>query len=224
MGLFDFFRLDKTAASTAEAARARRSVARRLAALPMPEFVPECLRKLNQSDGAWTGHTRTPQRVARVLAANKQLPDELADFYCMCDGFESPDPDFPAPVLPISSLRSGSHYKPLLSELLTAYWSEHGNAFDQPGLLAVLPANHPGAGPNPAADHYVPPSLLDLAVPLCPPRSANFVVLLIADASPTLPRGTVLEIEGGSATHYPGFKAWLASRASRVVRSTKTST
>lgn len=215
MGFLDMFRTDKAAARAALAARTQRSTGRRLAAMPMQEFVPECLRKLNQS-GAGAAHTRAPQRGARVLAANKQLPDELADFYCMCDGFESPDPDFPAPLLPISRLRPGANAKPALSERLAAYWAERGNPSNQTGLLAVLPANPLTADATPAANDYLPLSALDQAMLLCPPRAAGFVVLLIADTNTTLPRGTVLEVEGGSATRYPGFKAWLGSRASRV--------
>jgi hypothetical protein len=38
--------------------------------------------------------------------------------------------------------------------------------------------------------------------------------MLLADAGDRLPRGTVLDVEGGSATRYDGFNAWLATRAS----------
>ncbi len=212
MGFFDIFRLNNAATEAAKAAAHQRSIARKLAALPMPEFVPECLRRLNRPDNGWTAHVRPPHRGARVLAANKHLPDELADFYCMSDGFESPDEHFPARVLAISSLRLGAACKPPVTELLTAYWAQHNNPSDKPDLLLVRPVeSRSSSRATPPA--YLSPSALDLAFALCPPRPADMVLLLVTDATSELPRGTVLHVKNGAATQYKGFKAWLGSCA-----------
>lgn len=214
MGLFDLFRMGKVLAHTARAVRSQRDLARELAALPMPTFVPQCLLNLNQSAGAWHGAARAVNERAASIASAKQLPPELAEFYSVCDGFSSSDADFPAPLLPIDALRLGGDYRPPLSERLVSYWNEHGNESEKPGLLSVLPPDDLGAMVAHAADSHVAPTVVDLALPLCLPRKDDFVVILLADSGDKLPRGSILEVEGGSATRYPGFKAWLATCAS----------
>ncbi len=210
MGFLDFFRGGNAAKD--KAAQHQRAVARKLAALPMPEFIPECLRRLNQADAGWAAHVRQPHRGARVLAVNKHLPDELADFYCMCDGFESPDERFPARLLPISSLRLGGAHKPSAVELVNSYWAHHGNPSGKPGHLRVLSARTHADAPI----YELNPSALDLSWLMCRPQPSGFVVLLTADATSELHRGAVLEVHNGSATRHSGFKAWLGSCASRA--------
>lgn len=214
MGILDIFRVGKVVAGTVKAVREQRSLAHELAALPMPQFVAECVRNLNQSGGNWTGRARPPDPAAATLVRQKQLPEELAEFYLHCDGFEPVIGAFPAALHPVAELRLGADCQPALSARLAAFWSENGNDSEQPGMLAVLPPDNLLALATNSAETYIRPSVVDVAVPLCAPAAEDFVVVLLASAGEHLPRGTVLEVEGGAATRYPGFKAWLGSRAS----------
>jgi hypothetical protein len=214
LGLFDIFRVGKVLVGTAKAVREQRSLGRELAELPMPEFVPECIRNLNKSAGNWEGRSRPPNPSAASLAKERKLPDELAEFYAECDGFEPVHGEFPAAVLKLTDLRLGSSYTPSLAERLATFWMECGNDSEKPGMLSILPPDNLAALATHSADCYLRPSSLEFALPLCEPSGNDFVVLLLADAGENLPRGTVLEVEGGSATRYPGFKAWLGTRAS----------
>ena len=214
MGLLDFFRMGKILASTAKTVREQRSLGRDLAALPMPEFVSECILNLNRSAGNWEGRSRPPNPAAALLAKEKKLPDELTEFYAVCDGFEPIHGEFPAAILKLNELRLGSEYKPSIADRLSAFWKEYGNDSEKPGMLSILPPDNLAALATHSADCYLRPTLLDAALLLCEPDTDDFSVLLLADAGEHLPRGTVLEVEGGSATRYSSFKAWLGTRAS----------
>ena len=214
MGLFDIFRMGKVVAGTVRAVRQQRALGKDLAALPMPRFVEECLSNLNQSAGNWQGRARPPHGSTAAIAALKRLPDDLTEFYAHCDGFEPVHGDFPAAIYPIHDLKLGADHMPSLSARLVSYWQENGNDSEKPGLLSILPPDDLAALASHAADSYLKPSLLDVAVPLCPPRGSDFKVILLTDSGEHLPRGTVLSVEGGSATRYANFKTWLASYAS----------
>lgn len=214
MGLLDLFKFGKVLVGTAKAVRSQRSLGREIAALPMPAFVDACLQNLNQSAGNWAGRARPPAADAETLARQKRLPSELRAFYACCNGFEAVHGEFPAPVLPLVHLKLGADCQPPLSERLARYWAEHGNDAETPGMLSVLPADDLAALATHSAECHVRPAVLDLAIPLCPPEAHRFTVVLLAPAGPELPRGTVLDVEGGAATRYPGFKAWLGSYAS----------
>ena len=131
-----------------------------------------------------------------------------------CDGFETVHGEFPAAILKIGELQLGADYKPTLSERLSRYWAEYGNDSETPGVLSVLPPDNLSALATHSADCHLRPSILEMTIPLCRPEGDRFVVVLLADAGENLPRGTVLDVEGGSATRYPSFKAWLGSYAS----------
>ncbi|MBX3588169.1 MAG: hypothetical protein KF796_16160 [Ramlibacter sp.] len=214
MGIFDILRMGKVIAGTVKGVREQRSLAQDLVALPMSEFVSECLRNLNQSAGNWEGYSRSPNPAAAVLSKEKQLPGELVEFYQECDGFAPVHGEFPATILPITELRLGADYKPSLSARLTAFWNEYGNDSEKPGMLSILPPDNLAALATHSADAYIRPSLLDFALPLCEPAGDDFVVLLLTGVGENLPMGTVLEVEGGSGTRYPGFKSWLGTKAS----------
>jgi hypothetical protein len=214
MGLLDIFRMGKVIVGTVKAVRNQRNLGQELAALPMPGFVSECLANLNQSAGNWEGRARPPIDSAASIAKLKQLPDELAEFYSLCDGFEAVHGDFPACIYRIQDLQAGEDHTPSLSSLLLSYWKENGNDSEKPGLLSVLPPDNLTALATHSPDCYLHPSAVDVAVPLCPPQNGDFVVVLLADAGERLPRGTVLDVEGGSATRYASFKSWLGTRAS----------
>lgn len=214
MGLMNLFKLGKVAVGTAKAVRSQRTLGRELAALPMPAFIDACLENLNTSAGQWVGRVRPPAAGAAQLARDKRLPSELREFYAFCNGFEAVQGEFPAPVLPLAGLKLGADCEPPLSVRLARYWAEHGNDSEQPGQLSVLPPDDLAALAAHAAEGHLRPALLDLAIPLCPPRRDRFTVVLLAPAGTQWPRGTVLDVEGGSATRYPGFKAWLGTYAS----------
>ncbi len=214
MGLLDLFKLGKVFVGTAKAVRAQRALGREIAALPMPAFVAACIENLNQSAGQWSGRARPPAADAAVRVREKRLPSELREFYAHCNGFETVDGDFPAAVLPLAELRLGADCQPPLSERLARYWAEHGNDSEKPGLLSVLPPDDLAALATHSAECHLRPAVLDMAIPLYTPEATRFTVVLLAPAGPELPRGTVLDVEGGSATRYPGFKAWLGSYAS----------
>jgi hypothetical protein len=214
VGLLDFFRMGKVLVSTAKAVGQQRSLGKDLAALPMAEFVRECVRNLNMSAGNWEGRARPPSPDAAPTAKQKQLPAELAEFYAECDGFEAVHGEFPALVLRLANLRLGSDYKPSLPDRIAQFWNENGNDSDKPGLLAILPPDDLVALATDSADCYIDPARLNLALPLCEPAANEFVAVLLFDAGERLPRGTVIDFENGAATRYPGFKAWLGSRAS----------
>lgn len=207
--------MGKVIAGTIRAVQKQRDLANEIAALPMERFVPACLANLNNAAGSWEGRARPPDNAAASLAIEKRLPDELAEFYRVCDGFESVQGEFPACIHSISDLRLGADHGPApLSTSLLAYWQEYGNDSEKPGLLSVLPPDDLAALATHSAECYLEPSTLDLAVPLCPADGSDFVVILLADSGKALPRGTVLDVEGGSATRYATFKKWLATQAS----------
>jgi hypothetical protein len=214
MGLWDLFRMGRVLLGTAKAVRKQRNLGKELSMLPMQRFVPACLSCLNQSAGNWRGRSRPASASAAAVGRAMNLPGELLEFYSICDGFEAVEGEFPACIYPIDRLRMGAAHSPALSALLAAYWKEHGNESEKPGWLSVLPPDDLAALATHAADSYLRPSQVDQAVPLCPPDARDFVVILLVDAGENLLRGTVLEVEGGAATRYPGFKSWLATRAS----------
>jgi hypothetical protein len=214
MGLFDLFKMGKILVGTAKAVREQRTLGRDIASLPMAEFVAECVQNLNQSAGNWEGRARPPSAQAALLASEKKLPAELQEFYLHCDGFEAIQGEFPAAIFPVGELRLGADYQPTLSARLAGFWAEHGNDSEKPDLLSILPPDSLAALVTNSADCYLRPSLLEMAIPLCKPDGDHFVVVLLADAGRNLPAGTVLDVEGGSATRYPSFKAWLGSYAS----------
>ena len=214
MGLFDIFRMGKVLVGTAKAVQGQRRKAQDIAALPMPEFISACLDGLNRSGGAWRGAMRPPSGQARALSAAKRLPTELGEFYTHCNGFMATEGDFPVLLPPLEELRLGADCVPALSEQLASTWEEYGNDTDKPGLLAVLPPDSLLAMVTNAAECHVRPSVLDAAVALCTPGPHDFSVILLTAASAQLPAGTVLDVESGSATRYPSFKPWLATRAS----------
>lgn len=214
MGLFDLFKFGKVLVGTAKAVREQRTLGREISSLPMAEFVAACVQNLNQSAGNWEGRVRPPNPEAALLASEKRLPPELQEFYLHCDGYEAVQGEFPAAILGIADLQLGADCKPSLSERLSRYWAEHGNDSDKPGLLSVLPPDNLAALATHAAECHLRPSVLEMTIPLCRPDADRFVVVLLADAGENLPQGTVLDVEGGSATRYPGFKAWLGSYAS----------
>lgn len=214
MGLLDIFKFFKIIFGTAKAVRTQRTLGNKLSALPMSTFVPECLRNLNASAGNWEGRALPPNPSAAVLVEKMHLPVELAEFYSQCNGFEAVHGDFPSAILPVEKLRLGAEFNPDLAERLTSYWSEYGNDSENEGLLSVLPPDDLAALASHAADCHVSPSELNQAVPLCEPDGSNFVVLLLNTVNEKLQTGTILDIEGGSATRYPSFKVWLGSHAS----------
>lgn len=214
MGLLDIFRMGKVLAGTAKAVRAQRTLGQEIASLPMVEFVTACMQNLNQSAGNWEGRIRPPDATAALLAREKKLPAELQEFYAHCDGFEAIHGEFPAAILPLGKLRPGADYKPNLSTRLSRYWAENGNDAEEPDLLSILPPDNLSALVTHSADCLLPTASLDMAIPLCEPDKDRFVVVLLTDADKELPAGTVLDIECGSATRYPGFKAWLGCYAS----------
>ncbi len=214
MGLLNLFRMGKVLVGTAKAVHAQRALGKEISSLPMAEFVAECVKNLNQCAGNWEGQLRRPNPEAASLASAKRLPPELQEFYLHCDGLEAVHGDFPAAILRIGELRLGADYSPTLSERLSRYWDKNGNDSEKPGLLAILPPDNLSALATHSADCYLRPSILETTIPVCRPDGDRFVVVLLVDAGDNLPRGTVLDIEGGSATRYPGFKAWLGSYAS----------
>lgn len=214
MGLLDIFRMGKVIAGTIRAVKNQRDLANEIAALPMERFVPVCLANLNNAAGSWEGRARPPDNAAASLAIEMRLPDELAEFYRVCDGFESVQGEFPACIDSIRDLRLGADGAMPLTSSLLAYWKEYGNDSEKPGLLSVLPPDDLAALATNSAESYLKPSTLDLAVPLCPADGSDFVVILLADSGKALPLGTVLDVEASSATRYPTFKTWLATRAS----------
>jgi hypothetical protein len=214
MGLGNIFKMGKVVAATNKAIKQQRLLGKNLAALPMPEFVAECIRNLNESAGNWEARARPPNPNAAALCKDKRLPLELTEFYTECDGFEAVHGEIPAALCALNSLRLGADFKPSLADQLAACWRENGNDSDEDGLLSVLPPDNLLALATHDADCYLEPSALNQALVLCEPQDDDFVVILLEDAGAHLPRGTVLEVECGSATRYPSFKAWLGSRAS----------
>ena len=214
MGPSDIFRTGSVIAGTIKSVRNQREIGKNLSSLPMERFVPDCLSCLNQSAGNWQGRARQPSEAGSTIAISKQLPDDLVEFYSVCDGFEAIQGDFPACIYPVNDLHLGATHTPTLSSLLESYWKEHGNDSEKPGLLSILPPDDLGALVTHSADSYLTPSSVDLAVLLCPPEEQDFVAILLVDSGENLARGTVIEIEGGSATRYSSFKSWLGTRAS----------
>ncbi len=122
--------------------------------------------------------------------------------------------EFPAALLPTHSLSLGQVCRPALSSQLQSFWQEHDNPSEREGYLTILPQDNLAALFAHAADCWLKPATVDLAVLLCPPRDRNFRVVLLADAGPLLPRSCVVDVEGGVGTRWPSFRALLESHAS----------
>lgn len=218
MRLPSLFRVGKALFIAVKTVRRLRRLGIELAALPMPQLVAGCLDHLNAPHSVWQGRARPPHPQAAALAASLGLPPDLAEFYACCNGYEAVYGEFPAAILPIESLCAGANYAPTLSARLVRYWAKEDDA-DVEGLLSVFPWNKLGALVTGPESHFAA-DVVDSALPLCRPSAAEFTVLLLADAVATmpkglvLPRGSVLEVEGGAATCYPDFRHWLGSRAS----------
>lgn len=218
MRLPNLFRVAKALFLALKVVRRQHTLGVELAALPMPRLVADCLDHLNASHGVWQGRARPPHPQAKAVAADLDLPPDLAQFYACCNGYEAVHGKFPAAILPIESLRTGAACSPALSARLERHWAGE-NDTDVEGLLSVFPCNNLGAliaGP----ESYFTADIVDPALLLRRPSATDFTVLLLADTSAAmpkghvLPRGSVLEIEGGAATSYPDFRHWLGSRAS----------
>ena len=94
MGIMDLFRLGKVLAGTAKAVRTQRNAAHEMQALPMDQFIVQCLAGLNCPAAGWSGTARPPNSRVEELAAAKRLPQELRLYYQHCDGFVSESDDF----------------------------------------------------------------------------------------------------------------------------------
>ncbi len=192
----------------------QRALSQTLASLPMQDFIAEALKNLNKSAGHWEGRVRPLNDSGAPIVNSKKLPEELAEFYRFCDGFEAVQGEFPASIYRLSELRLGADYTPSLSERLFSHWNAYGNDSDKPAHLSIFPPDNLLALATNNAQCYLKPSLVDAALSILPPAQDGFVVILLEDSGPHLSYGTVLEIEGGIATQHKNFKTWLSDRAS----------
>lgn len=212
VGLGDALVAGKIAWSVRKALQQQRTSAEEVRALPMDEFIAQCLAWLNECGGQWHATARAPAAQA-TGESRLRLPAELHEFYLHCDGFAPGTDDFPAPIMPAHELQGGIDYSPPLSERIRNYWKRNGNDSEVEGMLGIFPPNNLAALASNSFEIMVPVGLLDSLTPLCPPKDDVFVAVL-TEANDHLPVGTVLEIEGGTATRYDGFRHWLSSYAS----------
>ncbi|TWO69495.1 hypothetical protein FN976_19615 [Caenimonas sedimenti] len=213
MGLLDIFRVGKVVTHVAKTVKNQRIAAQDLRALPMPQFIEQCLAGMHSEHAPWRGQARVARADAQTLAADKRLPTDLADFYTHCDGFASSE-DFPAPVLALAELKLGADHAPAPSQVIQAFWKEHGNDSGREGQLMVLPPDNLLALMNNDAQTFVRPAAMDMMVPIVPVREDGFAVVLLAGAGEHLPAGSVLQYENGIVTRYDDFRHWLANWAS----------
>lgn len=213
LGLFDFFRAGKVMVHVAKSVENQRNTAQELRTLPMPQFIASCLEGMHSEHTGWKGKARTARPDAQAMAAAKRLPADLAEFYAHCDGFDA-SADFPARVLPLGQIKLGVDHAVPPSRHIEAFWEEHGNDSERDGWMTVLPPDDLMALASNAAETFVRPASLDMAVPIVPLEENGFALVLLAGLGDALPVGTVLEYENGIATRYDDFRHWLATRAS----------
>ncbi len=214
MGLFSIFRANATIAThVAKSAKRQRHEVNELRALPMPQFIEQCLAGMHPEGSTWQGKARPPRADAKALTAAKRLPAGLAEFYLHCDGIEGRN-EFPTPVLSLADLKLGADYAPPPSQVVAAFWKEHGNDSEREGFLMVLPPQNLVALMANDAQAFVRPASLDMTLPIVPVRANGFAVVLLTPLGDHLPAGSVLEYENGIATSYDDFKHWLANWAS----------
>ncbi len=198
---------------TSETIHAKRNDAKKLATLPMAQLVPLLMARLNGSAAGWKGQLRLP---AAYSAIDVNLPAEVEEFYRVCDGIASLSGDFPLQILPRSALRLGTQHDKLLSAHLRKYWLKHGRASGEREAVQVFPANDLLALLADQEELLLPFSALDQCVPLGSPSDGIYPLLLVSPMA-GMPAGTILEVEGQSATRYSNFQSWLAHFATLFV-------
>ena len=214
MGLLDLFRFGRVLLGTAKAVKHQRQTAVDLRALPPAAFVAACVEGFNAPAAPWRGEARPPAPDADALAQALRLPAPLREFYRVCDGFASDSPEFPTPVLGLRELRPGEACAPPLSARLRTYWAAHGNDAAQTDRLAVLPPDSLLALVTADTECELPADAVDTMMLLCSPGATEFTVIALTGVSDQIAAGSVLDVEGGSATRYDDFTHWLATRAS----------
>jgi tetratricopeptide (TPR) repeat protein len=197
----------------------QRRIAVELTTLEGESFVASCFEHLNNPACGWHATLRPAAPLSEVEEARQiPLPGELKEFYRYCDGFASDSDEFPTPLLPIRELKRGREYQPSVSSLLQGHWEKYGNDADEPGMVSVFPADDLGALAFNHPKQSIPLPEMDELVPLYAPNDNSFPAVVVSSTS-SLPVGTVLDIESGSATCYSGFRHWLATRTQAVMLS-----
>lgn len=218
------FKTAKVIGKTVKVVRESRVYDENLSALPMEEFLPTwadatsfpAAGMLNSLNPAVSLHD-IEQAEAHL---GFQLPDELKDFYLSSNGInrEIDGSDEPARnVLSIQLLIKPGTRNPPLSSLLREEWLADGKEDGEPEGLCVFSTSLINSLPGAPHQFVLPFSDVDTMLSL---ESNGHGPLAVAVVNPHthFPVGTILQIENGTATHFNGVRAWLASTTGMIVR------
>ncbi|MCL2829310.1 MAG: SMI1/KNR4 family protein [Betaproteobacteria bacterium] len=216
MGFFTFLRV---LAKTVFAVKQTRKKENALARLPLPEFLPKWLDVMSSDPDAPFPLMRSPASASEIADAEQRLgttlPDELKGFYALSDGIGWSEPDCRNDFVRISELKPSCRYDPPLSEQLRREWESWGRENGTPEGLPVFSTSLVKL----ALDRHkfvLPFEEIDNMLALEAPVSGSGV-LIVAEAHPLLPKGTVLALENLSATRHNGIGEWLAGYAGVVM-------
>jgi len=225
--MFDFFRsLFKTAKvvhKTAQVIRADNRSDKELSWLPIEEFLPKWAETKTFPAAGIFVRLRPAASTGDIEQAESRLgvrlPEELRSLYLCSNGIdrELRDSDGPARnVLDVQSLSKPGERSPRLSVQLQGEWLANGrDDVDSEGLelFSSGPASLlPGAQESVLA--YA--DIDDMLVLESDGQGSMAVAVVVPHQG--FPVGTVVDIENGTATHYDGVRAWLASGMSMAMR------
>lgn len=216
--MFGIFRMFRVAARTASHMKEMKKLAAETAALPMPEFVARWSAMYKEYGGHIGIALRSPAKRMDIVKAQArlgiELPEELKMFYAQANGFEWTGESESPPFASAETLDFGAAAKPPLSQVLRTACAEDDEEEGEPMGVKVFT---PDLASLMADDHdkLLPFTDFDEMLVLEPWREGQATVM-IAKAHKHYPAGTVLDIEGGTATRHATLRQSLAEFASAM--------
>jgi hypothetical protein len=226
--MFDFirslFKTTKVIHKTVQIVRESRAYEQDLGALPMEEFLPKWADATTFPAAGMCSSLRPAATLPDIEQAESRLglrlPEELKNLYLRTNGIdrEIRDADKPArKVLSIQSLVKPGAQKPPLSSTLREEWLAEGRDSGDPEGLCVFSTSLTSLLPGAPHQFVMPFGDVDTMLSLESDGLGPLGVAVV-NAHPHFPIGTILQIENGTATHFNGVRAWLASTTGMMVR------
>ncbi|BBB60393.1 hypothetical protein UNDKW_2120 [Undibacterium sp. KW1] len=189
-----------------------RKVSDKLRILSVQSFIPAWQTSMGHGVGVFS--LNAPADVDDISKVENrlgcQLAGELKEFYGVCNGFKSTTSDCSSYIVPLRELQYASQYEPSLSNQLEQKWKDLNDVNAPRGLLVISDSFVKII----TADEDTVLSFHDVdnMIALHPPEDGKVVLIVVHDMA-CYPAGTVLEVEGLSATRFENVRTWLASVA-----------
>jgi len=218
MGIFAFLRI---AFRTKRMLDQSKKQAKALGELPLPEFIPKWLEQMSSATDNTYPILRPPALASEIADAEQRLgmplPDELKEFYTLCDGIDWSSASYREDFVRISELKPSCQHKPPLRMQLRKEWETWGRDDGLPEGLQVFSGNLLKLMAD-AHEFVLPFTDVDEMLALETPASGSGI-LIVTRPHRLLPRGTILEVENLSATLHDTIRSWLAESASTIAMS-----